>query len=116
MAGSKPKYASKVSGVYWREDGSTRWEVKFRSRGKTYREGVIYPVDLRITDPKDPMHVRRAQHAAETIAIKERARLKRTNGYVDEAKPYDDWTLEQLDGTVGNPGTAIPMTPTPRLM
>ena len=93
--GNRHGYTSKVAGVYFRDDGTTRWVVRFRNeQGKTYRPQVIYPVDLTITEPSHPLHVRKAQLDAETEAL--RARRAFVQDGADSQQFGQSWTLGQL--------------------
>ena len=93
---TKPKPRSGVPGVYYRDDGAPRWEVKVRWTRKGKRESlptVRYPVNPK-AKPGDPDHFKRARADAEAYAGRERQSLE-TFG-----KPHalrgDAWTLRAL--------------------
>lgn len=92
---SKPKSA--VPGVYYRDDGSTRWEVKVRwtdKKGKRHHLPTKrYPVNLKAI-PGDVDHITRARKDAEAYATRERQALETHD------KPHamrgEAWTLRAL--------------------
>ena len=93
---TKAKPQSSVPGVYYRDDGAPRWEVKVRWTRKGKRESlptVRYPVNPN-AKPGDPDHFKRARADAEAYAGRERQSLE-TFG-----KPHalrgDAWTLRAL--------------------
>lgn len=93
---TKPKPQSRVPGVYYRDDGVPRWEVKVRWTRKGKRESlptVRYPVNPK-AKPGDVNHLARARADAEAYAIRERQSLE-TFG-----KPHalrgEAWTLRAL--------------------
>lgn len=89
-----PKYTSSVPGVYFRDDGTTRWVVRFRFQGKSYNPQVIYPVDLKVTDKSHPLHVRKAQEDAEAYARAEKRRFESQDWGVRLLA--HEWTFGQL--------------------
>lgn len=93
-ASNRSGFTSKEKGVYFRDDGTPRWIVRFRYNGQTYREQVHYPVDLLITDRSHPLNVRKAQEDAEELARRER------RAWLEKGKPLHQlgkaWTLGSL--------------------
>jgi integrase len=97
MASKNPKTERRERGVYLREDGNLRFEVKIRykdSNGDTASLGTtVFPFDPK-AKPSDPMSRRNALDSANVFAIKERAAL------VMHRKPRAQlagaWTLGQL--------------------
>lgn len=92
---SKPK--STVPGVYYRDDGVPRWEVKIRWTDKdgTKRKlpSVRYPVDLN-APPKTDNHLLQARKDAEAYATAQWAGLR--NKDVPLALTAEAWTLRGL--------------------
>jgi integrase len=93
---SKSKPASSVPGVYYREDGQPRWEVRVRwvSKGqKRHLPTVRFPVDSKAVKG-EVGHLARARADAEAYATRERQAIE-THG-----KPHsmrsDAWTLRAL--------------------
>lgn len=92
---SKPK--SKTPGVYYREDGQLRWEVKVRwtdKKGKKHHLPTLrYPVNPHAI-PGDVDHITRAKKDAEAYAARERQAIEA------HGKPHalmeDAWTLRAL--------------------
>lgn len=91
---SKPK--SKIPGVYYRDDGQHRWEVRIRwvSKGKNHHLPTVrYPVNPDAM-PGDVDHITRAKKSAEAYAARERAALAahgRPHAMMEGA-----WTLRAL--------------------
>lgn len=94
MAKAKPK--SSVKGVYYREDGVLRWEVKIRwtdENGEKMNLTKRYPIDLKALKGQ-PGHIQRAKADAEAYAGNQRQSLSTFE------KPLvnrgSGWTLKAL--------------------
>ncbi|WP_379655043.1 tyrosine-type recombinase/integrase [Pseudoxanthomonas sp. UC19_8] len=94
---SKAKQTSAVPGVYYREDGQPRWEVKVRWTDKKgnrhHLRTVRYPVNPK-AQTGDVDHITRARLDAEAYATRERQHIK-TYGKPHAARA-DAWTLRAL--------------------
>lgn len=114
---NKAGFRSKEQGVYFRDDGSTRWVVRFRYNGVRYRDQAHFPVDLAITERTHPLHVRKAQDDAEELARRER------RAWLVAGKPLHElgeaWTLgalmerayeEMENGTISHASVKTDMT------
>lgn len=93
----KNKPSSIVPGVYYRDDGAPRWEVKIRwtdaSGQKRHLPTVRYPVDPKAS-PKTDHHVDQARKDAEAYASAQRADLHKKD--TPHALTADAWTLRGL--------------------
>ncbi len=94
MTKSKPQ--SRIPGVYYRDDGVPRWEVRIRwtSKGKKHHLPTVrYPVNPH-AKPGDVDHIKRAKAYAEAYAKRERDSL------IHHGKPHamlsEAWTLRAL--------------------
>ena len=92
--GNEAGHESKVSGVYFRDDGSPRWIVRLRYRGKDYLPTATYPVDLKETNKASELHVETARKFAEAYALKEQA--NGSTGAKVMARVGANWTLKAL--------------------
>ncbi|MDQ3289595.1 MAG: site-specific integrase [Pseudomonadota bacterium] len=94
---SKPKPKSGTAGVYYRDDGAPRWEVKIRWTDRKGKKQHLptqrYPVNPHAA-PGDADHITRARKDAEALAAREWQAIA-THG-----KPHsmrmDAWTLRAL--------------------
>lgn len=93
-AGNKAGYQSDVVGVYFRDDGSPRWIVRLRYRGKDYLGTRTFPVDLKETNKGMDTHVDTARRFAEKYALEEQ--LKAETGKKPLAMVGSTWTLQAL--------------------
>ena len=93
----KNKPVSTVPGVYYRDDGAPRWEVKVRwtdaSGQRRHLPTVRYPVDPK-APPKTDHHVDQARKDAEAYASAQRADLHKKD--TPHALTADAWTLRGL--------------------
>lgn len=94
---SKPKPSSGTPGVYYRDDGQPRWEVKVRwtdkKGNKHHLPTVRYPVNPNAT-PRDVDHIIRARKDAEALAAREWQAIA-THGK-PHSRRMDAWTLRAL--------------------
>lgn len=94
---SKPKPRSGTPGVYYRDDGTPRWEVKVRwtdKKGKKHHLPTVrYPVNPNAI-PGDVDHITRAKTDANALATRE------WQAIASHGKPHsrrmDAWTLRAL--------------------
>ncbi|QWT20792.1 site-specific integrase [Bacillus sp. NP157] len=97
MTSKKPKAERREPGVYLREDGSVRYEVKIRWKGAdgktTGLPTTVFPFDPKAR-PSDPTSRKNALDSANLFAIQERSALRLYRK--PRAQLSGAWTLGQL--------------------